>query len=70
MEPDRDLNRELFSAKAEAGPSEAVKLKVLPLNREPARDREPDRVLKIEDFSAKVEAKDREPDRDLARPLV
>jgi hypothetical protein len=33
--------------------------------REPVRDSEPDRDLKIEDFSAKPEAEEREPDRDL-----
>jgi hypothetical protein len=41
-----------------------------PLISDPARDREPVRDLKIEDFSARLESEDREPDRDLARPLT
>jgi hypothetical protein len=40
------------------------------MNRELARLREPDRDLKIEDFSAKLEVNDREPVKALARPLT
>jgi hypothetical protein len=40
-----------------------------PLASETTTDREPDRDLKIEVFSAKPEDKDREPDRDLSSEI-
>jgi hypothetical protein len=64
------LKIELFSARLETDPSEAVKLNVLPLNRELAGLREPDRDLNSEDFSARLEDADREPDKALTRPLT
>jgi hypothetical protein len=64
------LNSEDLSTRLEADPSEALKLKALPLNRELARLREPDKDLKIEDFSAKPEARDNEPVKALTRPLT
>jgi len=69
-EPDRDLKSEFFSARLEAEPSEALKVKARPLIPEPASDKEPDRDLKIEFFSARLETEPRELDRDLARPLT
>jgi hypothetical protein len=59
-----------FSARLETEPSEAVKVNALPLNREPVRDREPDKDLNSELLSARLETEVREPDRDLARPLT
>jgi hypothetical protein len=64
------LKIELFSARLETDPSEAVKLNVLPLNRELAGLREPDRDLKIEDFSTRLDAEPSEPVKALARPLT
>ncbi|HEX9196492.1 MAG TPA: hypothetical protein VF906_01735 [Candidatus Bathyarchaeia archaeon] len=54
-EPDRDLNREDFSARLEDDPSEALRINDLPLIPELVSDREPVRDLKSEDFSAKPE---------------
>jgi hypothetical protein len=65
----RDLSSELFSARLDAEPSEAVKLRVLPRNRELARLREPDRDLNSELFSAKPEATVNAPLRDLNREV-
>jgi len=56
-EPDRDLNSELFSAKLEAEPSEALKFRVRPLKKELTRLNESLSDLKNEDFSAILEAK-------------
>jgi hypothetical protein len=61
---------ELFSARLEAEPSEAVKVKARPLIPEPASDSEPVRDLNSEFFSATLDAEDSEPARDLARPLT
>jgi hypothetical protein len=69
-EPDRDLKSEFFSARLEAEPSEALKVKARPLIPKAARDNEPVRDLNSELFSARLEAEDSEPDRDLARPLT
>ncbi|HEX9196494.1 MAG TPA: hypothetical protein VF906_01745 [Candidatus Bathyarchaeia archaeon] len=41
-----------------------------PLVSEATRDSDPDRDLNSEPFSAKPEARDREPDKVLARPLT
>jgi hypothetical protein len=64
------LKIEFFSARLEAEPSEAVKVNALPLTPEPASDREPERDLNSEVFSAKPEAKDREPVKTFPRPLT
>jgi len=53
-----------------AVPSEPPKVTARPPNREPVRETEPVRDLKKEAFSAKLEAEDSEPVRDLARPLA
>jgi hypothetical protein len=47
-----------------------VKVTALLLAREDTRDNEPDRDLKIEDFSTRLEAEPSEPVRALARPLT
>jgi hypothetical protein len=48
---------------------EALKLKVRPLNRSDARDREPDRDLNSELFSARLEDENRTPIRDLKKEV-
>jgi hypothetical protein len=64
------LKIELFSARLETDPSEAVKLNILPLNRELARLREPDRDLNNELFTTRLDAEPSEPVKALARPLT
>jgi len=69
-EPDRDLNSEVFSAKTEDAPSEAVKPTVRPLDIELAKFNEPEKDLKNELFSARPDEEPRELLRFLARPFV
>ena len=66
----KNLNIEVFSAKTEDEPSEAVKPIVRALNRELARPRESDKDRKNEDLSAKLEADPSESVKDLRKPLV
>jgi len=56
-EPVRDLKSEVFSAKLEDEPSEALKIIARPPSSELARENEPVRDLNSEDFSARLEAK-------------
>src|SRR2546430_12813180 len=69
-ELDRDLNSDLFSARLEDAPSEALRVKARPLIPEAESDSEPDRVLKIELFSPRTEDEPSEPLRLKARPLT
>jgi hypothetical protein len=64
------LKIELFSARLETDPSEAVKLNILLLNRELARPREPDRDLNSEFFTTRLATEPNEPVKPLARPLT
>jgi hypothetical protein len=69
-EPVRDLNSELFSAKVEVVPTEAVRYNVRPRKKEDAKLIAPVNDLKKEDLSVTLELELNEPLRVLARPLT
>src|SRR5216683_6382881 len=69
-EPVRDLNNDVRSAKVAAEPIDVLKFTPRPLKSDDASPTEPDRDLNKEVWSRRLEAELKEPDSDLANPLV